>query len=138
MVQTATHPATVADSHRQGASLRARAAVAQFGSLFHDGIHCRGDEIRELNLRHGAHTRHGCANGRAYDDALRKRGIDYSRASELSLQSLGRFEYSAHRPNVFPNNKHALIAGHLLTEGAGNRVDISHDRHPGTSAGWFT
>jgi len=62
MVKAPTHPTAVADSHGKRASLRTGTAVAQSCSLFHNGIHRWGNEIRKLDLWYGTHPCQGCAD----------------------------------------------------------------------------
>src|SRR4030095_16399148 len=89
-----------------------------------DHVEGTGDEVYELRPGDGAHSHHRGTDRGPDDGRFGERRVDDALLAELLDQTVGDFEGASVDADVFAQQEHALIAGHLLANAGPDRVHV--------------
>src|SRR5439155_11102544 len=103
--------------------------IARLGDLVGDHVPAGREKVREHDLRDRPKSGHRRPHGRADDRLLGDRRIADALRSKALEEADRRLEHPAGRADVFADEIHRLIAGHLLRNAGGDRLSVAQFRH---------
>ena len=123
VVQRSVHAAAPRGAHDERHREVAVGAVVDLGRLAHQLVEGRVDEVGELDLGDGPHTRQRQPDGHTDDARLGQRRVEHARLAELGEQAVGGAEDAAPRAHVLAQHHHPLVGGHEVVEGGPHGLD---------------
>jgi hypothetical protein len=129
VVEAALDAAAEGRAHHHGHGVLAAAAVAVLGSLAHQLVEARVDEVGELDLGDGLEAVERHADGGAEDAALVEWRVDDALLAEGLVQPLRDAEDTAHAAHVFAQHHHVRVRRHLLMEPGVDGLHHVHFHH---------